>query len=196
MGCGVSTAGVTTASTKPEDPAASCSARSSASGQRTIVVLSHARHSSMIRESQQQSAGSNPQLLRLHAIHHSLSHALPFHHAHSFHFQPSLKPKPMGVSQQELEDHTVVSQLAKTESGVVETEECPMCLETYLAGDSIRTASCGHYFHTTCIDGWLQRSQLCPMCCQPVTRPSCRAPSVDTNASSAHDAADAHQVDA
>ncbi|CAN6372589.1 unnamed protein product [Urochloa humidicola] len=46
-----------------------------------------------------------------------------------------------------------------------EEEECAVCLESYEAGDAVRTMPCGHGFHDHCIFGWLAVSRLCPLCC-------------------------------
>jgi hypothetical protein len=34
----------------------------------------------------------------------------------------------------------------------------------YEDGENIRTMPCMHYFHTDCIDKWLQRGKTCPIC--------------------------------
>ena len=53
---------------------------------------------------------------------------------------------------------------------VVESR-CCVCLEEYAAGDVVKVlAGCGHWYHAECIDEWLGRHNLCPVC---------RAPGVD-----------------
>ncbi|KAJ2083389.1 hypothetical protein H4R24_000866 [Coemansia sp. RSA 988] len=43
--------------------------------------------------------------------------------------------------------------------------DCSICLLTYEVDDSARVLSCGHVYHTDCIDHWLtQRSACCPIC--------------------------------
>jgi hypothetical protein len=37
-------------------------------------------------------------------------------------------------------------------------------MEDYVEGESIRTMPCLHYFHTPCIDKWLSRGKICPIC--------------------------------
>jgi hypothetical protein len=42
---------------------------------------------------------------------------------------------------------------------------CPICLELFESGDTLRTLKCGHELHTSCIDPWLlERSGRCPVC--------------------------------
>lgn len=48
-------------------------------------------------------------------------------------------------------------------------EDCPICLNSYKAGDPIRRlGTCGHTFHRSCVDLWLLRSADCPLCKQTV----------------------------
>lgn len=42
---------------------------------------------------------------------------------------------------------------------------CPICLELFETGDTLRTLRCGHELHTACVDPWLLgRSGRCPVC--------------------------------
>lgn len=41
--------------------------------------------------------------------------------------------------------------------------ECSICLETLLIGKTAKL-SCGHYFHTQCIDTWFEHKKICPLC--------------------------------
>lgn len=50
---------------------------------------------------------------------------------------------------------------------------CTVCLTEFIVGDEARTLPCcklytGHYFHKTCIDEWLVRNRLCPLCKRPI----------------------------
>jgi hypothetical protein len=51
----------------------------------------------------------------------------------------------------------------KTFSKNVETT-CPICLCDYVNDDLLRTLPCFHMFHVNCIDAWLQKSAICPVC--------------------------------
>jgi hypothetical protein len=45
---------------------------------------------------------------------------------------------------------------------------CRVCLEDYSDGEELRVLPCFHRFHKSCIDEWLQRKKLCPLCQIPV----------------------------
>lgn len=48
---------------------------------------------------------------------------------------------------------------------------CPICLVDYTEEDEITPLPCDdrHFFHSDCIQGWLDKNNICPMCKQPVT---------------------------
>lgn len=51
-----------------------------------------------------------------------------------------------------------------------ETEEtCMVCLSNFSKDELLRELPCQHTFHVNCIDEWLARSNLCPICKQSVT---------------------------
>ncbi|CAM9848024.1 unnamed protein product, partial [Ectocarpus fasciculatus] len=41
---------------------------------------------------------------------------------------------------------------------------CPVCLEAFQAQDIVTLITCGHAFHWSCIERWLERSARCPCC--------------------------------
>jgi len=44
-------------------------------------------------------------------------------------------------------------------------ESCPICFEDFRGGDQVTSLpKCGHIFHPNCINNWLVKSPLCPMC--------------------------------
>lgn len=80
---------------------------------------------------------------------------------------------------------------------------CSVCLGELEAGEEARQLPCGHNFHKRCIDVWLGRSCVCPMCRRQVLaigiRPIPAVPSTPTAGSStaAHlENNEAHQVEA
>lgn len=43
--------------------------------------------------------------------------------------------------------------------------ECAVCLESYKLGDLCRLLpNCSHSFHAQCIDSWLSKTAICPIC--------------------------------
>lgn len=41
---------------------------------------------------------------------------------------------------------------------------CPICLEDYVPGSTLRRLHCSHQFHQPCLDKWLQQKATCPIC--------------------------------
>lgn len=65
----------------------------------------------------------------------------------------------------------IISQFPVTEFDEVAAEKwnedlktCSICLEQYTRGDRIRRLACTHGYHKVCIDEWLMRSTMCPIC--------------------------------
>ncbi|TVU28365.1 hypothetical protein EJB05_19881, partial [Eragrostis curvula] len=43
--------------------------------------------------------------------------------------------------------------------------ECAVCLDAFQAGDRCRVLpACAHGFHAQCVDSWLRKSRVCPIC--------------------------------
>lgn len=42
--------------------------------------------------------------------------------------------------------------------------ECELCLVDYVSGDELLRLPCMHFFHTSCVMPWLQKSYTCPIC--------------------------------
>lgn len=65
------------------------------------------------------------------------------------------------LSSQELEQRTTLL-IKTTDDGL---ESCSICRENYQEGDEIRKInSCGHCFHKSCIDTWVNTTSTCPLC--------------------------------
>jgi hypothetical protein len=48
---------------------------------------------------------------------------------------------------------------------------CAVCLSEFEWGDVLRRLPCGHHFHGPCIDKWLKRNKVCPLCLQDIEEP-------------------------
>jgi len=75
---------------------------------------------------------------------------------------PFSKP---GASAEMLEKLSV-TKFEDTDAAQKKEEElqCSICLCEFEGEDEVRRLPCKHYFHKTCIDGWLRISRACPMC--------------------------------
>ncbi|CAE7172986.1 E3 ubiquitin-protein ligase RNF38 [Symbiodinium microadriaticum] len=49
---------------------------------------------------------------------------------------------------------------------------CAVCLCDFERKDLVRRLPCNHVFHQSCIDRWLRRNQVCPLCLREVKAPS------------------------
>ncbi|XP_038627059.1 RING finger protein 11-like [Tachyglossus aculeatus] len=54
------------------------------------------------------------------------------------------------------------------EASGTKNQECVICMQDLVSGDSIRFLPCLHIYHVDCIDTWLIRSLTCPSCMEPV----------------------------
>jgi hypothetical protein len=49
--------------------------------------------------------------------------------------------------------------------------DCAICLENFIIGDKCRLLPiCKHSFHTQCVDKWLLKKPICPICRSKVCR--------------------------
>lgn len=69
---------------------------------------------------------------------------------------------------------TAVGKVARGGGALEEHCKCMICVELFCKGDSLRTLPCLHRYHRSCIDEWLRRSCLCPICKHDVTETSPR----------------------
>lgn len=43
-------------------------------------------------------------------------------------------------------------------------DKCPICLDVIDKKDKTTTLNCSHIYHAICIDEWLKRAPICPLC--------------------------------
>ncbi|KAG8363522.1 hypothetical protein BUALT_Bualt19G0031200 [Buddleja alternifolia] len=60
---------------------------------------------------------------------------------------------------------TIVVRIYKKEDGLIEGNECSVCLSEFEENENIRVLpKCSHAFHLPCIDTWLKSHSNCPLC--------------------------------
>ena len=50
------------------------------------------------------------------------------------------------------------------------SEDCSICQEAFEDQHSVVLLSCGHVYHYTCINAWVSRAQVCPMCRESINQ--------------------------
>lgn len=73
-------------------------------------------------------------------------------------------PKPQGATQSLIDKLPCEKFCAAFSSG----ESCAVCLGDFEEGDVLRRLPCKHSFHQACVDKWLKRNKVCPLCIQDV----------------------------
>lgn len=57
-----------------------------------------------------------------------------------------------------------------TEEELKEQETCSICYETMSKGGQAKKIKCGHIYHLICIKQWMQQSNTCPVCREPLLK--------------------------
>ena len=87
--------------------------------------------------------------------------------------QQNDKPKPFeGLTQEQLQAMPV-----SVYEGGREDAVCAVCMDDVELGQVQRVLRCGHAYHQPCIDPWLLKKRVCPLCVQSV-RPTPSRPTV------------------
>ncbi|KAK8572494.1 hypothetical protein V6N13_048090 [Hibiscus sabdariffa] len=68
-----------------------------------------------------------------------------------------------------LSEETILNRLKRRKyssalGAQLEAEPCCVCQEEYKDGEDVGKLECGHDFHADCINQWLMRKNLCPIC--------------------------------
>lgn len=96
-----------------------------------------------------------------------------FYHSFPPRFQGAEPPpKPRGATQDIVDGLPLVlySPEGRDGCGCQETG-CAVCLSDFEHDDMLRKLPCGHHFHRACIDKWLRRNKVCPLCLQDIEVP-------------------------
>jgi len=83
-------------------------------------------------------------------------------------------PKPRGATQVVIETLPLVEYTPDRTGGGPETS-CAVCISEFEWGDMMRQLPCAHNFHRACIDKWLKRNKVCPLCLQDIELPPAQA---------------------
>jgi len=75
-------------------------------------------------------------------------------------------PKPRGATQDIIDSLPLVKYCPHSH-GCQETS-CAVCLGDFEENCEMRQLPCNHHFHKPCIDKWLKRNQVCPLCLQDI----------------------------
>ena len=64
---------------------------------------------------------------------------------------------------------TVMARIGSLTAATAEDVErvgrtCIICRDDMAAGESLKKLACGHVFHLSCLQSWLERQQTCPIC--------------------------------
>ncbi|XP_075673823.1 putative E3 ubiquitin-protein ligase RHY1A, partial [Castanea sativa] len=80
------------------------------------------------------------------------------------------KKKPPCLSQEAL-DCLHLEVFSSKVGGAVSraSQDCSICLETFVEGDALIHLPCSHSFHSACLDPWLRTCGDCPYCCRTIT---------------------------
>ena len=53
-------------------------------------------------------------------------------------------------------------------ASLADDDACPICFEEYTSDNPKTPLVCGHHFHLGCVFDWYERSELCPVCEEPL----------------------------
>lgn len=72
-------------------------------------------------------------------------------------FSIGMIPSPLRPTEEQLRDRTTVQT-------VTENEECAICQDAMVVGQTSRRLPCQHAFHLSCVDTWFSLRPTCPTC--------------------------------
>merc|ERR1711879_869177 len=78
-------------------------------------------------------------------------------------------PKPRGAPQEVIDSMEVVE--FSQDCPLSHESSCAVCLSEFEQDDLMRKLPCKHCFHKACIDRWLKRNKVCPLCLQDIEVP-------------------------
>jgi hypothetical protein len=95
-----------------------------------------------------------------------------FYHSFPPRFQGAQPaPKPRGASQSLIDSMEITKYSPEVFDSSSESS-CAVCLSEFEEDDILRRLPCNHSFHRACIDKWLKRNKVCPLCLQDIEAPA------------------------
>eukprot|EP00397_Hematodinium_sp_SG-2012_P015516 GEMP01015801.1.p1 GENE.GEMP01015801.1~~GEMP01015801.1.p1 ORF type:complete len:350 (-),score=52.59 GEMP01015801.1:1744-2793(-) len=82
-------------------------------------------------------------------------------------FQPPSPTRPAGATRSQI-CHIKVGRVVHHSSQIGET--CAICIEDFKISEIVRYLPCSHSFHQGCIDKWLMRQSVCPLCLRDISQ--------------------------
>jgi hypothetical protein len=76
-------------------------------------------------------------------------------------------PKPRGATSMVIDSMPLVEYTEQLRDQGAESS-CAVCLSDFELDDMLRRLPCNHCFHRACIDKWLRRNKVCPLCLQDI----------------------------
>ncbi|KAL6182411.1 PREDICTED: putative RING-H2 finger protein ATL61-like [Fragaria vesca subsp. vesca] len=71
----------------------------------------------------------------------------------------------IGMKRMSIEELNMLPCFDYKKGGTASPVECAVCLEDLKTGEKCRLLpNCGHSFHAQCIDSWLLKTPVCPVC--------------------------------
>lgn len=114
-------------------------------------------------------------LMRPFASRHNSTQSVPAHKPDSstvFEVSGDLEAQPVDAPKRSLDQASVSSMEATTIPTDAPTDVCAICISALHDEDEVRLLTCGHIFHSECIDPWLlMRQACCPMCKESYYKP-------------------------
>ena len=81
------------------------------------------------------------------------------------------------LTQQQIDAMEIIT--AKGDENNGSCASCSVCLSDIEGGENMKRLSCGHCYHSPCINTWLLRSCICPTCRHDSTKPPMAAASTE-----------------
>ena len=107
-----------------------------------------------------------PEEVRQHFNTVMTTYIFPFHNAEEIRLLNPLRnaqPPAEGIQAAEIDRYTSLVKYKNLIGGMEQTT-CAVCLDNFERNSKVRTLNCNHAFHHDCIQTWLSKKAVCPLC--------------------------------